>query len=151
MQSPALSQNIFKFCTFLPKVSNILPFLALFQHCFALFLKNHMHALTFSNRSYMHTYIHTYLHIYHAYHTCHTIIAYRFCKYISYKPYHAMHTYSHTIHICIVFMHTKIPYIYIITHIHTNTANIDIIDTRYINTYHTIHYLTFVYLSALTY
>ena len=39
-QSPALFQNIFKFFTFLPKFSNILPF-------FALSLKNHMHALTF--------------------------------------------------------------------------------------------------------
>ena len=38
----ALFQNIFKFCTFLPKFSNILPFLALL-------LKNHMHALTFQN------------------------------------------------------------------------------------------------------
>ena len=45
MQSPALFQNIFKFCTFLPKFSNILPFFALFKHflvfwCF-FFWKSH--------------------------------------------------------------------------------------------------------------
>ena len=39
-QSLALFQNIFKFCTFLRKFSNILPF-------FALFMKNCTHALTF--------------------------------------------------------------------------------------------------------
>ena len=33
-------QNIFRFCTFLPNFSNILPF-------FALFLENRTHALTF--------------------------------------------------------------------------------------------------------
>ena len=37
MQSSALFQNIFKFCIFLPKFSNILPFLALFNIFFALF------------------------------------------------------------------------------------------------------------------
>ena len=38
MQSPALFQNIFKFCTFLvAKFSNILLFFALFKHFFALF------------------------------------------------------------------------------------------------------------------
>ena len=46
-QSPALFQNIFKFCTFLPKFSNIFPFLTIF---FPLFLKNCTHALTFQNR-----------------------------------------------------------------------------------------------------
>ena len=40
---PALFQNVFQFCIFLPKFSNILPF-------FALFLKNRMHVLTFQNR-----------------------------------------------------------------------------------------------------
>ena len=39
----ALFQNIFKFCTFLPKFSNILPF-------FALSLKNCTHAVSFWNR-----------------------------------------------------------------------------------------------------
>ena len=68
----------------------------------------------------LHAYIHTYLQIYHAYHTCHTIYTiHRFCKYISNIPYHAMYTYLHTIFICILYMHTKIPYIYTITHIHT--------------------------------
>ena len=43
----ALFQNIYKFCTFLPKFSNIFPFFALFV---ALFLKNHMHTLTIQNR-----------------------------------------------------------------------------------------------------
>ena len=38
MQSPSLFQNTFKFCTFLPKFSNIFP---------SLFLKNCMHVLTF--------------------------------------------------------------------------------------------------------
>ena len=45
MQSPALFQNIFKFCTFLPKFSNIFPFFALF------FLKNRTHALTFLEKA----------------------------------------------------------------------------------------------------
>ena len=49
--SPAFFQNIFKFCTFLPKFSNFLSIFALFNiFFFALFLKNHMHALTFQNR-----------------------------------------------------------------------------------------------------
>ena len=39
MREVALFQNIFKFCTFLPKFSNILPF-------FSLFLKNRMHTRT---------------------------------------------------------------------------------------------------------
>ena len=42
-QPPAHFQTIFKFRTFLPKFSNILPF-------FALFRNNHTHALTFQNR-----------------------------------------------------------------------------------------------------
>ena len=37
MQSPSLFQNFFKFCKFLPKFSNILPF-------FALFVKNCLHS-----------------------------------------------------------------------------------------------------------
>ena len=47
MHDAALFQNIFKFCTFLHKFSNILPFFCLF---FALFLRNLTHALTFQNR-----------------------------------------------------------------------------------------------------
>ena len=42
-QPPAHFQTIFKFRTFFPKFSNILSF-------FALFRKNHTHALTFQNR-----------------------------------------------------------------------------------------------------
>ena len=37
-QSPALFQNILKFCTFLPKFSNVLPFFWPFLTYFALFL-----------------------------------------------------------------------------------------------------------------
>ena len=44
MQSPVLLQNIFKFCTFLPKFSNIFPF---FNISVSFFLKNCTHALTF--------------------------------------------------------------------------------------------------------
>ena len=36
-QSPALFQNIFKFCTFLSKFSKLSSFFALFKHFFALF------------------------------------------------------------------------------------------------------------------
>ena len=49
VESPALFQNIFKFCTFLSKFSNILPCFALFKHFFLFFgllLKNCMHALS---------------------------------------------------------------------------------------------------------
>ena len=51
---------------------------------------------------------------------------------------HTVHTYKDTTDI---YHKTYIPSI----------TNIDIIDTIYINTHHTIHYVTFVYLSALTY
>ena len=44
----ALFQNIFKFCTFLPNFSNILPFFNIF---FALFLKNRTQALNAMNHS----------------------------------------------------------------------------------------------------
>ena len=43
-QSPALLQNIFKFCIFLPQFSGTLPF---FSPFLALFLKKRTHALTF--------------------------------------------------------------------------------------------------------
>ena len=44
--APALFQNIFKFCTFLPKFSKILPFFNIFKDFFAYFLENRTHALT---------------------------------------------------------------------------------------------------------
>ena len=50
-QSLALFQYIFKFCTFLPKFSNILPFLTFSRHFFGLFVKNRTHTLTFQNTS----------------------------------------------------------------------------------------------------
>ena len=53
MQLSALFQNIFQFCTFLHKFSNILPFFCPFKFFlpfFALFLENYMHVLTFQNR-----------------------------------------------------------------------------------------------------
>ena len=37
-ESPALFQNIFKCCTFLPTFSNVLPYFALFKYLLALFL-----------------------------------------------------------------------------------------------------------------
>ena len=45
--SPALFQNIFKFYIFLSKYSNILPLFNTYFAFFAIFLKNHMHTLSF--------------------------------------------------------------------------------------------------------
>ena len=79
-----------------------------------------MHALTFQNRPCMHNYIHIFK---YTMHTMHVIPYIPYTNsaniYQTYIPYQAMHTQLHTIFICILYMHTRIPHIYTITHIHT--------------------------------